>query len=276
MAEAKDAMLRRGFHLRGVMKTGCALLLLLFGGSAITRNAQAQAPATPPLAQTESSQKIAAGPPKISYIGGQLRIDALDSTLGDVLTKVGALLGVSIDVPAGANSERMPFVELGPGPARQVLASLLSDSNFDYLIQASGTDPEKIQNVLVMAREKKGGGANATDAAVRPVRSPFARGAAQPPKPEEAPASEIVVTPAPPENAQAEAPPEPEQPTPPPPTGHPLEPGQSNVPKTYPVPPPANLTPQTINQQLQQMYQQRMQMQNPPVPPGGPGNPGGK
>ena len=193
------------------------------------RTAATEAPAkaadspAPTAPAPPASENTPAAPPKISYVGGQLRIDALDSTLADVLTKVAALTGVRIDVPAGADSERMPVVELGPGPARQVLASLLSDSNFDYLIQASDADPEKIQSVVLMPREKKGAGPMGRMLAARPSRGPSARAVAPPAKPEEAPAPDSPV-PSQPENAAAEAislnpqpaSTQPEQPTPPP------------------------------------------------------------
>ena len=93
----------------------------------------------------------------------------------------------------------MPVVELGPGPARQILASLLSDSNFDYLIQASDADPEKIQSVLLMPREKKG-----TEAAARAARGPNVAAVAPP----EAPPPDAPVAPQP-ETAGQEASPAP-------------------------------------------------------------------
>src|SRR3954471_21101286 len=93
-------------------RTGAACLLafLLSAGIVAAQDAPAPAPLPP------------AAPPKVSYVGGQLKIDAVGSTLADVLKKVGTLAGVSIDIPAGANTERMPFVELGPGPPREILA----------------------------------------------------------------------------------------------------------------------------------------------------------
>ena len=239
---------------------GGILALLLFARVAIAQE---------PPAQT-------AAPPNISYVGGQLRINTLDSTLADVLKKVADLTGVKIDVPAGANSERMPVVELGPGPARQVLASLLSGSNLDYVIQASDTDPTKIQSVLLMPRDKRGSGTNGTEAAARPIRSPFARAAVAPPEEAPAPVPDIPV-PAQPENAAAEASSlnpqpaltQPEQ----------AQPGQSNLPKPGTLTPPQTMTPENINQQLQQMYQQRMQMiqqDRQTGSPAAPANPGSK
>jgi hypothetical protein len=240
-------------------KAGCSLALLLFASVAGAQTTTPEAPA----AAAESPARPAV-PAKITYVGGQLRIDALGSTLADVLTQVAALTGAKIDVPAGAASERMPVVELGPGPARQILASLLSDSNFDYLIQASDADPEKIQSVLLMPREKKGSGTNGSDAVARASRGPAA--------PPEAPAPDSPA-PAPPEIAAPDAssltppaPAQPEQATPPIPvqpdlSGRPLlQPDPSNPAKPGAMTPPPTLSPESINQQLQQMYQQRAQM----------------
>ena len=144
------------------MRVTTALGLLFCAGAAIAQGAQAGASPTPP---------------GVSYVGGQLRIDVLGATLADVLAKVAALTGVTIDLPEAAKDERLPAVQLGPGPAREVLASLLSDSDLDYLIQASDADANRIQSVMIMPREKKGSPA---DAAARAPHSPFGRSEAPP------------------------------------------------------------------------------------------------
>ncbi|PYY16043.1 MAG: hypothetical protein DMG60_16080, partial [Acidobacteria bacterium] len=56
-----------------------------------------------------------------------------------------------MDVPESAAKQRL-FASLGPGPVRQVLASLLSSTDFNYLIQSSDSDPQKVRTVLLMAR----------------------------------------------------------------------------------------------------------------------------
>ena len=241
MAETKVAA-------TGILRTARqrrSLALLFFAGVAMAQDA------APPV----SDKPVA--PPKISYVDGQLRIDAFGSTLADVLATVASLTGVNIDIPAGARNERMPIVELGPGPARQVLASLLSDSNFDYLIQASNTDPDKIQSVLLMPREKKGGATNVAEAAPIPSRGPFGR-VAQP-----EPANDTPATAQPEATLSSQpsvAPPDPPA-TPPSMSG-----GAFPIPLAQPGTSPGAMTPppvlnqQNITQQLQQMYQQRMQM----------------
>jgi hypothetical protein len=231
--------------------------LLLFAGAAIAQE---------PPAQTEKDRVI-------SYAGGQLTINTLDSTLADILAKVADLTGLKIDVPASANSERMAVVELGPGPARQILASLLSGSNLDYVIQASDTDPAKIQSVLLLPRDKRGSGPNGTAAPQN--RGPYARAGAPPEEPPPPPPAPEIPVPAQPENAAADPNSQPaltqleQQPT---------QPDQSNLSRPGALAPPQSMTPETINTQLQQMYQQRMQMiqQGQPGTPPPPSNPGPK
>ena len=284
MAKARNTI---GSAARKITAHACCVLALV----AAVRIAGAQAaqpsvPVTATAAQTRPAEIPPATPPKISYVGGQLKIDAVNATLGDVLAKVAALTGVAIDVPAAARTERMPVVELGPGPAREVLASLLSDSNFDYLIQASDSDPARLQSVLLMPREKKGSGST-NDTGGRPARSPFVRAAAPPVKTEETPVTDnnAVQTP---ENAAAEAAVNPQAATPqadpqaqsdqaaqPEPSVQPdlsaqgtfTSPNSSlQIPLAQPglskgaMSPPTTLNSQTINQQLQQMFQMRMQM----------------
>ena len=278
----------------GVTRVRYALALLLFAFATSALRAQAttahKAERDPTTAVSESPEAIAsaqtaskppaADTPKVSYVGGQLRINALDSTLAEVLAKVAALTGVKIDVPAGADKEPMPVVELGPGPAREILASLLSDSDFDYLIQASDKDPDLMQSVVLIPRAKKSGGPKGTIMAARQSSSPFARAATPPPEVAEAREPDTAV-PAQPQNAAAEAsspnpqpaPTQPDQPMP----LTPAQPAQSDFSKPAQLSPPATLNSQSINQQLQQMYQQRMQMvQQSPAGAAASGTTGGR
>jgi len=117
--------------------------------------------AQPAPATAEPSQP-AAPSQDVSYAGGLLQIDALDITLSELLTKVAAATGAAVDMPHRAYEERMHLVRLGPAPARQVIASLLSSASVDYMIQASSVDPEKVQKVLVIARSSAPAG-NASD-----------------------------------------------------------------------------------------------------------------
>jgi hypothetical protein len=238
--------------------------MILLAGDAIAQTAR---PAVAAIANPAPAAGAAA-PQASSFSAGQLRIYARDATLGDVLGQVASLTGVKIDIPPSARVERMPLVELGPGPARQVLATLFRDSGFDYLVQESDQNPEQIQNILLMARDKTPSAGPVVAAAPgRGTRSPFVKPAAI------APAEEPPAPPAaPPENTVAEAAPANPQPATDQPDSSlstqpelsvPSQPTPIDRPKfppTSPVPLPSVLNQQTMNQQLQQMYQQRMQM----------------
>jgi len=290
----------------GVTKLNGVLALLFFASVAVAQNPQApvarslatQAPIAAPEAPAHTapapstSVRTPAGHLEITYIGGQLRIDALDSTLKDVLTKLAALTGMTIDIPAGASSEHLPVVKFGPGPAREVLASLLTGSNFDYLIQAPVTDPEGIQDVVLMPREKKGSGGNAPDPAARHTSSPSVTALVSPSRPEEIPEPNSPVS-LQPDNSTTAAnsstpvptEPDPSAASPSAPSPSALSPAalvnRSGLTSEGAVSTPATLDPQSINQQLQQMYQQRIQINqqdrpSAPPSPSAPANPGSK
>jgi len=102
--------------------------------------------------------------PQVSWDGKLLTITSGNSTLSDILTEVRNLTGADIDIPPNASKVRIAS-ELGPGPAREVLSTLLSWTDFDYVIQASDGDAAGIHSVLLTAREKTDGSA-ARDAAM--------------------------------------------------------------------------------------------------------------
>ena len=91
--------------------------------------------------------------PKVTCAGDQLTISAQNSTLGAVLSAIRTCIKADIDVPEDARGERL-FAELGPGPVRAVLADFLSSTDFDYVIKASPSDPQKVQMVLLNPRPK--------------------------------------------------------------------------------------------------------------------------
>jgi hypothetical protein len=104
---------------------------------------QAPTPSTPGQAQPK--------PLQVTYEAGQLTIIAENSKLSDILASLRACMGADVDLPASASGERM-WARIGPGPARQVLATLLSQTKLDYIIQASDTDPDGIRNVWLTPR----------------------------------------------------------------------------------------------------------------------------
>ena len=131
------------------------------------RNGQA-GPGSPavPLLMTEAPPN----PPKVTCKGDQLTVLADNSTLGSVLAAIRACTGVQIDIPEGAGNSRS-FDRLGPGPARQVLTALLNGTDFNYVIESSVADPQKVASVLILARTPDKATATAALASNLPLTS---------------------------------------------------------------------------------------------------------
>jgi hypothetical protein len=132
-------------------------LLLLVGlaygqqrRSATNQTAKQEQPPAQPASPPPTLAQLPATPPQVSFQGGQLTISAQNSTLGDILKAVRAQTGATIDLP-GTASERV-VGQFGPAPARDVLASLLNGSHFNYLLLGSPTDPSALDRVILMAK----------------------------------------------------------------------------------------------------------------------------
>ncbi|MFI5113672.1 MAG: hypothetical protein ACHP7J_00905 [Terriglobales bacterium] len=106
-----------------------------------------------PLSQVPLDQ-LPAAPPQVNFQDGRLSIVAQNSTLGDILREVRKRTGASIDVPASA-TERV-VARLGPAPARDVLATLLNGSSFNYVMVGSAADPAVLSSVVLTTRPAAG------------------------------------------------------------------------------------------------------------------------
>jgi hypothetical protein len=186
--------------------------------------------------------------PRVLFQNGLLSIDAPNSTMTDVLNAVHRQTGAKIDVPAGAGGDRI-VARLGPGQPRDVLASLLSGSKFDYIILGPPQNPAGVQRVI-LSRRQAGAAAAPSENAGQPTFQPQVI-----PPPEDAESGDEVEPELP-----EEAPPQPETAAPT------LQPGQdpnqqqqgqqgqgqgqnSNQPKS----------PEQLLQELQRMQQQQQQ-----------------
>lgn len=125
---------------------------------------------TPP--PTLTPEQMPPRTPEVVWDGKMLSIDAENSTLSDILVAVRARTGAAIDLPAGASTERLA-ARLGPAPVREVLTSLLSGTDYDYIIQASETNDDEIQSVILTPRGKDDALANTSVVASNPrIRRP--------------------------------------------------------------------------------------------------------
>ena len=119
--------------------------------SNVAADTRSDTSATPASTAPRVPAEMPPNPPKVTCDGDKLTISAQNSTLGAVLNAIRACSGAQIDVPEDARGERL-FAELGPGPLRTVLAEFLSSTDFNYVIKASPSDPQKVQMVLLNPR----------------------------------------------------------------------------------------------------------------------------
>jgi len=136
--------------------------------------------------------------PKVTYEHGQLTIVAQNATLGEILKQVKKLTGASIDLPANGAPERV-VTQIGPGAPRDVLATLLDGSNFNYVLLGTSSDPASISSVLLTP--KPGGGETQAAANVQPANQPNVQVAPIPGQPFR---QQVVGTPRQPEMNAAE------------------------------------------------------------------------
>jgi len=106
---------------------------------------------TPAPLQPLPLEQVPAVAPRVHFAAGELTIVAHNSTLSDVLKEVHEQTGAELDIPPNAN-ERV-VADLGPGPAREVLAELLNGTHFNYVMVGSSSDPAAIKSLVLTARQ---------------------------------------------------------------------------------------------------------------------------
>ncbi len=112
-----------------------------------------------------------AAPPVVSYQNGKLIVIAKNSTLGDVLRAIANKTGAGIDVPENAN-ERV-VSQLGPALARDVIASLLNGSHYNYIVVGTESDPNAVARVVLTIKSDKADGSMPMAATASPTGRPM-------------------------------------------------------------------------------------------------------
>jgi hypothetical protein len=182
---------------------------------------------------------IAAVPPQVTYRDNQLTIVAPNSTLGDILRAVKKLTGAEIEIPSAP--ERV-VTQLGPGPARSVVAELLNGSRFNYVLLGSPQDDTALTRVVLVAKSAP---ENITPNPAPTASSPQITQATQPPQAQDG---------QPPEGNDAEAAEDNSQP----PDENADQAAAEAEQQANPSDQPGVKTPQ---QMLQEMQQRQMQLQ---------------
>ncbi len=111
---------------------------------------------TDAVANTPVPPSAAAEPPAppkpavtVTFENGLLSIRAEKATLAQVLFEVHRQTQAEIAIPSGAEQEEV-FVDLGPAPSRDVLASLLNGSQYNFIFV--GTEM-RLEQVLLSRRD---------------------------------------------------------------------------------------------------------------------------
>ena len=131
-AVAPTALPRHGVNLQNAL-----LIAKTPVASAIPLQATVVAPAVASVLPAGPNPVVSEpAPPKplvmVNFADGMLRIRADHATLAQVLFEVHHQTQAEIAIPAGAEQEEV-FADLGPAPPRDVLASLLNGSSYNFI-----------------------------------------------------------------------------------------------------------------------------------------------
>ena len=212
------------------------------------------------LQQDPTKKNVGDGKPIVAYDHGQLTITAENVTLSEILSTLHLVMGTQVDLPVGATRERI-WAHLGPGPARKVLADLLSNTDLNYVIQASAQDLNAVQSVMLTVRTDGGPTKPESNSQSASRSDDRQRGNAAA---SEVPAEEPSAPKGPQVAAEAAAP-LPDAPTIDPRPA--LASANSQASTSVANPPvPTVLSEEQIVQQLTNMYQQRKQLQQGQIP----------
>ena len=177
-----------------VFPSANGMIVKLSGGGAALKNVAATKSATPmasaPAAKIVPAVKSSArnlgfttnfevvqvptitpppAPPRVqvTFLNGNLTILANKATLSEVLYEVQKKTGADIGIPSGSEREQVS-ANFGPGPAREILSSMLNGSNFNFIMIADDNDPSKLRSVILSPK----GAPMVQPGAVRPAVPP--------------------------------------------------------------------------------------------------------
>ena len=92
---------------------------------------------------------------EVHYENGRMSIWANRASLADVLNEVHRKTGADVLIPAGAEQEQV-VTSIGPAPLRDVLASLLNGSRFNFIVVGYDGDPGRLKSLILTPRGQSG------------------------------------------------------------------------------------------------------------------------
>jgi hypothetical protein len=128
------------------------------GGASLTAVSQVSQQPTGEGGAASAVVSAAATPPppprpavEVTFQNGLLRIQTQGATLAEVLSEVQRQTGAEIAIPAGAEQEQV-VADLGPASARDVLASLLNGSRYNFIF-VGGEQGHGLEKVVLNRKE---------------------------------------------------------------------------------------------------------------------------
>jgi hypothetical protein len=90
----------------------------------------------------------------VDFRDGKLSVIADDAELGKVLHQIGESTGASVEVAPEITGERV-IAHLGPGPAAEIVATLLNSPRIDFILMGS-EDESSIKRLIVRRKASFG------------------------------------------------------------------------------------------------------------------------
>src|SRR5437773_2877342 len=115
-------------------------------------------------------QSVKAATPLVSYDGNAVSLSAENGSFGQVLELFKQQTGLEYEIPLELKTERLPLVEIKGLSVKAALLKVLEGSNYDYILVAAPTDPERITKLLITGKSTKIAATTGT-----PGPSPFNR-----------------------------------------------------------------------------------------------------
>ena len=95
-----------------------------------------------------ATEPVPAPAAMVIYKDGLLSISAENVSLSDVLHEVSAKTGATIEFPNGSATEPV-FTHIGPGPVRDILATLLNGTKFNYVMLGSEKSSNTLEKIVL-------------------------------------------------------------------------------------------------------------------------------
>lgn len=124
------------------------------GVPAGTAAAAAPVPSPTPM-QPMNPSEMPPVPPQVTFRNGLLTVNAVNSTLSSLLTAIRNKTGIEFEGAELAGQDRVA-IAMGPATEGEVLASILSGSNLDYVVMGRPDSPTIVQRVLLTRRSRPG------------------------------------------------------------------------------------------------------------------------